>query len=230
MLKIYSLRKSEKSCRRCWLVKKARNDFKANLYNAGKTLLNPKCYVNLKVEQEDLDQHKSSSLTDINYNIPHADLEGLPEKPPLPLSSQQNASVPGLNGIPCKVYKKCPKINKFLFKFFLSCMDKGIIPLQWRSAKEIYISKVNPPTAHNISDFLPIALLNKEAKLFFSLVSRCLEKHLISNNKFINKSVQKGCMEKFPGCWEHISIVWAALKEAKSKKLSLATIWLDIAN
>ena len=109
-------------------------------------------------------------------------------------------------------------------------MNKGIIPLQWRSAKEIYIPKVNLPTAHNISDFRPIALLNMESKLFFSLVSRHLEKHLISSNKFINKSVQKGCMEKVPGCWEHISMVWAALKEAKSKNLSLATICLDISN
>ena len=69
-----------------------------------------------------------------------------------------------------------------------------------------------------------------QGKLFFSLVSRRLEKHLISNYMFINKSVQKGCMEKVPGCWEHISMVWAALKEAKSKNLSLAMIWLDIAN
>ena len=67
-------------------------------------------------------------------------------------------------------------------------------------------------------------------KLFFCLFSRCLEKHLISNNKFVYKFVQKGCMKKAPGCWEHISMVWAALKEAKSKKVSLATIWLDIAN
>ena len=108
-------------------------------------------------------------------------------------------------------------------------MNKGIIPLQWRSAKEIYIPIVNPPTGHNISDFRPIALLNVEGNLFFSLVSKHLEKHLI-NNKFINKSVQKGCMEIVPGCREHISMVWAALKEAKSKNLSLATIWFDIAN
>ena len=131
--------------------------------------------------------------------IPLADLEGLPDKPllkPFPtncfcfedflqiLSTRWNASAPGLNGIPYKVYKKCPKINKFFFKFFLSSMNKGIIPLQWRSAKEIYIPKVNPPTAHNISDFRPIALLDVEGKLFFNLVSRSLEKHLISNNKF----------------------------------------------
>ena len=109
-------------------------------------------------------------------------------------------------------------------------MNKGIISLQWQSAKEIYIPKVNPPAAHNISDFRPIALLNMEGMLFFSLVSRRLEKHLICNNKFINKSVQKGCMEKVPGCWEHISIVWVGLKEAKSKNLSLATIWLEYAN
>ena len=37
-------------------------------------------------------------------------------------------------------------------------------------------------------------------------------------------------MEKVPGCWEHMSMVWLALKEARSKKLSLCTIWLDIAN
>ena len=187
---------------------------------------------------------KSSSLIDINYNIPLADLLGLPDKPPLLkpfptscfsfedffqiLSTWRNASAPGPNGIPYKVYKKCPKINKFHFKFFLSCMNKGIISLQWRRAKKIYIPKVNPPTAHNISDFHPIPFLNVENKLFFSLVSRRLEKHLISSNKFINKSVQKGCMEKVPRCWERISMVWAALKEAKSKSLSLATIWLDI--
>ena len=64
--KIRSLHRSEKSRRRSWLVKKARNELKANTYNAGKTLRDPKCYVNLKVEQADLDQHKSSSLIDIN--------------------------------------------------------------------------------------------------------------------------------------------------------------------
>ena len=68
------------------------------------------------------------------------------------------------------------------------------------------------------------------SKLFFSLVSRCVETHLINNNKLINKSVQKGFMGKVLRCWEHIKMVWAALKEAKSKHLSLATIWLDIAN
>ena len=37
-------------------------------------------------------------------------------------------------------------------------------------------------------------------------------------------------MEKVPGCWEHILMVWAALKEDRPKNLSLSTTWLDIAN
>ena len=41
---------------------------------------------------------------------------------------------------------------------FLSCAIKGIMLLQRQgSSKEIYISKVNPSTEHNISDFDPIA-------------------------------------------------------------------------
>ena len=43
-------------------------------------LIDPKCYVNVKVEEADLDQHKSSSLINIYYNIALSDLQGLPDK------------------------------------------------------------------------------------------------------------------------------------------------------
>ena len=117
-------------------------------------------------------------------------------------SSCRNASLPGLNGIPYKVYKKCPKITKFLFKNFQTCFKRCEIPIQWRSAQEIYIPKVSSHSENKLSDFCPIALLNVEGKFFFSLVSKHLEAHLIHNNKFIDNSIQKGCMEKIPGCWE----------------------------
>ena len=45
-----------------------------------------------------------------------------------------------------------------------------------------------------------------------------------------NFLVTMGCMEKVPGCWEHMSMVWSALKEARSNRTDLSTIWLDIAN
>ena len=37
-------------------------------------------------------------------------------------------------------------------------------------------------------------------------------------------------MEKIPGCWEHLSMVWHALKEARAQKSNFAIIWLGIAN
>ena len=180
-------------------IKRAKNDFSVNPYKAGKKLLDPKCYCSLRVDQETLDQHKSSNLIDNKYDIPLGNLEG-------------------------------PKISKFLFKIFQTCFKRCEIPIQWRSAQEIYIPKVSSPCENKLSDFRPIALLNVEGKLFFSLVSKRLETHLIHNNKFINNSIQKGCMEKIPGCWEHLSMVWHALKEARAQKSNLAVIWLGNAN
>ena len=102
-------------------------------------------------------------------------------------------------------------------------------PLQWHYATEHYIPKTKPPCLSNINDFPPIALLNVEGKLLFSLISKRLVKNIITNNNLINTTVQKCCMDKVPGCWEHMSMVWSVLKEAQSTK-SLANIWLDIAN
>ena len=243
---IRSLRKAEKTCKHRWFIKRAKNEINPNPYNVGKNLLDPKCYCSLKVDQEALDQHKSSNLFDNNYDIPLGNLEGLPSEPLLLkkfnksffsyddfldiLSSRRNTSAPGLNGIPYKVYKKCPRISKFLFKFFQACFKRCEIPIQWRSAQEIYMPKVSSPSENKLSDFRAIALLNVEGKLFFILVSKRLETHLIHNNKFISNSIQKGCMEKIPGCWEHLPMVWHALKEARAQKSNLAIMWLDLAN
>ena len=128
------------------MLKKARNDFKRNPYKAGKSLLDPKCFVSLKVDQANLDQHKASSLNDQSYNVPLGQLEGLPPQPQLTkmfkngcfsysdflslLSSYRNASAPGLNAIPYEVYKKYSKLSKFLFQILKCAFSKGEIPLQ----------------------------------------------------------------------------------------------------
>ena len=122
-------------------MKKAKNKFKVNHYKAGRILLDPKCYCSLKVDQETLDQCKSFNLFDTNYDTPLGNLEGLPPEPPLLkkfnkssfsyddffviLATRRNASAPGLNGIPYKVYKKCPKKKPISFQNF-SCLFQKV--------------------------------------------------------------------------------------------------------
>ena len=67
-------------------------------------------------------------------------------------------------------------------------------------------------------------------KLFFSLIDRCLQDHVIQNSILINLFIDKGCVVKVPLCLESISLVWHGLRAEKSNKTSIAAIWLDIAN
>ena len=123
------------------------------------------------------------------------------------------------------------KLHGFFLYFFISNTTsyfRGNLR-KWWNGKYTIKCKIMCKSLH-IFNFYPIALLNVEGKLFFSLISKRLVNHIITNNNLINTSVQKGCMDKVPGCWEHMSMVWSALKEARSTRSSLANIWLDIAN
>ena len=244
--RLQNFRRGEKNRKKRWKIKKSFQSFTKNPFEAGKRVLDPSCHVTLKCDRATLDLFKSNTLNDPLFNTPLPPLEGLPSAP-LPdfnfnnsslkiedfsflLNSRRNGSSPGINGIPYKVYKKCPKIMSFLFKIFKSCAKLSCVPIQWRIASEVYIPKVNPPASDKIQDFRPIALLNVEGKLFFSLISKRMEDHIIKKNKFVDVSIQKGCMEKVPGCWEHMSLVWDELKQAKTDKCNVAAVWLDIAN
>lgn len=240
------LRRGENSRKRRWKIKQARNCFSKNPYEAGKRVLNPKCNTFLTCSEAKLDAHKKKILSDPYFDNPLPTLNGLPCAPELKfdfissnfsydefsnvIHSRRNGSSPGINMIPYKVYKKCPQISSFLFKICQSVLKVANVPVQWRVASEIYIPKVVPPNASLIEDFRPIALLNVEGKIFFSLLARRLENHILKKNKLINTAIQKGCISKLPGCWEHMSSVWEELKSTKTSKSNLTAVWLDIAN
>ena len=218
---------------------------KKNPFLAAKNVLDPKCYKNLSTDKDSMDSHKSSATMDKHHDVPLPPLHGLPPCPPISfpfvskhltfsefskiLNSRRNGSAPGINMIPYKVYKFCSSLRDFLFRLIVSCFKNCVVPIQWRIAVETYIPKVKDPDQSKIKDFRAISLLNVEGKLFFSVLSKRLEQHIFKNN-LIDKSIQKGCMEKVPGCWEHMSVVWKELKSSKSEKNNVSAIWLDIAN
>ena len=243
--RLRSLRKGEHKQKARWKKKQANNLVNKNPYLASKRVLDPRCYIKLSAGKNSMDQHKSSAVFDPFSNVPLPPLDGLPPAPPIcksftsenlsfsefkkVLNSRRNGSAPEINMIPYKVYKLCPNICDYLFGLFKSCLQNCVVPVQWRIATEVYIPKSRSPDPNNIKDFRPISLLNVEGKLFFSILSKRLEKH-IYNNKLINSSIQKGCMEKVPGCWEHMSVIWDELKSRKTERSNIAAIWLDIAN
>ena len=108
-----------------------------------------------------MDAHKATSANDLNYKIPLTDIEGLPSDPLVKikfsdssfqfsdfecvLNSRRNGSSPGINGVPYKVYKRCPQTSSLLFKIFTSCLTQNVVPYYWRCANEVYIAKTKSP-------------------------------------------------------------------------------------
>ena len=92
-----------------------------------------------------LDNYKNKILFDEKHQSPLPDLDGLPLPPNLKskfnfsklnfddldpiINSRRNASSPGLNMVPYKVYKKCPQILSFLLKIYKSCVKLNCIPM-----------------------------------------------------------------------------------------------------
>ena len=56
-----------------------------------------------------------------------------------------------------------------------------------------------------------------------------LDKYLTENG-YINTSVQKGGMPGVAGCLEHATMIWEAIQRTKSEELNLDVRWLDLAN
>lgn len=52
----------------------------------------------------------------------------------------------------------------------------------------------------------------------------------MTQNGYINTSIQKGAIEGFSGCLEHTGVISQLIQEAKEKKGNLTVAWLDFAN
>ena len=244
--KLRKLRRAEKKLKnKCSFTKSARN-FYSNPYKTGKEILNPSSTTRLTFDKEALDASRQKTLSDQLASIPLDSLEGLPPPPKITsslsggpftwpefqalLKTRRNSSAPGLNSIPYKVYKCCELLARYLLNILRCVLNTQDIPVQWRCDKIIFIPKVPNPSGTDLKEYRELALGNVEGKLFFSLVSNRLTRHIVDKYKCVNTSVQKGCMKGIPGCWEHMASVWEALTDAKLNKKNIATVWLDLAN
>ena len=224
-----------------------RSNFYKDPFKVAREVLAPKIHKEPAVSKEVLDGYLKEVCSDEQREVPLRELEGLPElqspgkafdnskfmmsRLQNVLRKKRNASKPGPNQIPYKVYKKCPKLRFYLLRLMLGVISEKGIPLKWRISDGIFIPKVDDPKEDQINtDFRQISLTNVEGKLFWSLVSEKLYKYLVFDNKIIDTSCQKGSIQKMAGCWEHMSMSWSALQDARRRGKTLAALWLDLAN
>ncbi|KAJ8356215.1 hypothetical protein SKAU_G00190090 [Synaphobranchus kaupii] len=139
----------------------------------------------------------------------------------------RSSSAPGPSEVPYKVYKNCPLLLKRLWKILKVIWRRGKVAQQWRFAEGVWIPKEED--SRRIDQFRIISLLSVEGKIFFSIVARRLADFL-SNNGYIDTSVQKGGVSGVPGCLEHTGVVTQLIREARENKGDLTVLWLDLAN
>ena len=244
--KLRALRTAESSRKRRWKRKTLRSRFFKDPFGAARDVLSPRVKSEPEVSKEKLNDFIRAVGSDNNRDVPLGPLDGLndfqvqveafDDRPfsfcffQRILKKKRNASKPGPNQIPYKVYKKCPRLAKIIFSIMQNVRKSGHVPLKWRIADGIFIPKVVSPNKSKIPDYRQIALMNVEGKLFWSLVSNKFYNHLITTNKIIDTSCQKGSIQKMAGVWEHTSMMWSGMQDARKRRKSLVVLWLDLAN
>ena len=123
-------------------------------------------------------------------------------------------SAPGSYGVPYLLYKRCPNVLRRLQKILRGAWSNQKIREQLMTAEGLYIPKEQNST--DINQFRPISLLNVEAKIFFSVMASRLTKYLTENG-YINTSVQKKGIPGVSGCLEHATMICKAIQRAKIK-------------
>ena len=180
------------------------------------------------------DEHREEELPEMEglYTFPEP-TEEFDLKPPTLdevrtiLKKARLKSAAGPNGIPYKVYKKCPGVAKLLWSYLKGIWKKQKVAKVWRKANGIFIPKEQD--AKSVEKFRTISLLNVEGKIYFGILSKRITKYLMKNY-YIDTSIQKGGIPGISGCLEHTSLLSQLIREAKAGKKDLAVIWLDIAN
>jgi len=142
------------------------------------------------------------------------------------LFAKRNGAAPGKDGISYLVYKKLPTALLFLHKLIIKCWTTDIAN-SWAQAAISLLYKDGDPL--EASNYRPIALTSCSGKVFFSLWSRRLESFMLEN-KYFDRTKQKGFLRNVAGCPEHIATTKATIKNAKDHYRQLVIAWIDLKN
>ena len=217
--------------------------FKSNPWQFGTEVFKPRNAGKPEFDKAEAEEYFCKTYSDENRGAKYTAPPGCtrPPKPKVPFNTSEleqskleaavkkkrNRNAPGLNAIPFVVYKMCPQLLTILGRILNRVWKSRIIPASWQRAVVVLLAKSN--VLNKPSEFRPIALLNAEGRLFFTLMNGRLSDYMLKNG-YICTGVQKGFIERLAGCVEHSETVHAALLDARSRKKNLCVSWIDLAN
>ena len=223
--------------------RKCRTNFVKNPYKFAKGLFEEGKSGKLNCTKEELEESLRTTYSDPARKIPMEHMPGIP-RPTQPgvkfklgdytleevknfVKKARAKSSPGQDGVPYKVYKRCPKLLVWLFLILKKAWKEKHASQRWARTEGIYLPK--EPDSTSLSQFRPISLLNTDGKIFLGVLAKRVLTYLTSNG-YIDETVQKACIPGSPGCIEHAAMIWDEIQVAKHEKKDLSVVWLDLAN
>jgi Reverse transcriptase (RNA-dependent DNA polymerase) len=223
--------------------KVANDKFVKNPFVYARGLLDAKKSGSLAVQKEELDQYikKSYGSAERNTELGPTPIVNRPSTPgrefclvDIQLKEIEEVvrkarakSSAGPNGVSYKVFKKCAELRKKLWGLLKVAWRKKVVHPEWQIADGVFIPKEEKSV--ELSQFRPIALMNVEGKIFFSVLAKRVSTFVLENG-YIDTTIQKAGIPGFSGCLEHSCVIWELIKRAKVEKRDLAVIWLDLVN
>ena len=217
--------------------------FRQDPHKFADTLLNKQLNHTPTFDKPTADAHFLSVYMDNDRSHVYENLDTLPHVP-LPSSAfsdapptlqevesvikkARNKSAPGPSGISYVAFKMLPSLLPTLHALFVRVWTSQEVPQAWRVAHMILLAKSTDTSSP--SNMRNIALGNSEGKLFFGIVARRINKHMLQNTYF-DGITQKGFMPGVAGCVEHASVMREALGDARRRHKSICVSWVDFAN
>ena len=104
---------------------------------------------------EEINAHLGDTFSDLIRDVELGNVNSLisPEPPSVEfkpptwkeiqgvVKADRTSTAPGPNGVPYTVYKRCPGIQKLLWKVLRTIWKKGRVADQWRRAEGVWIPK-----------------------------------------------------------------------------------------
>ena len=98
------------------------------------------------------------------------------------ITSMDNKKALGIDGITGEVYKSVFEIlPEYLTAMYNSCLNRGIFPKRWKTAKMIPIVKPGKENSDEPSKFRPISLLNVGGKVLEKLLINRINHQIYSH-------------------------------------------------